>query len=794
MTQAVVPRWPAGVARRARKRLAAGWLLTVGLLASACDGSGVDGEPAAPTVEATAPASGSELFADPASCRDCHPAAAAAWSGSHHDLAMQVATPETVLGDFGAAAFDERGTMTRFGRAGDRFWVETEGPDGKVGRYEIAYTFGVDPLQQYLVSFPGGRLQALTVAWDVAGGRWLSLYPDEDVAPDDPLHWTGPAMRWNRTCAECHSTALERGYQPAEDRYDTRWVALDVSCQACHGPGAAHVRWARALAPGAPVPESADRELVGGLVRGDAPGEIETCAPCHARRYAVSARSVPGEPLLDHHAPEWLWPDLYFADGQIDGEVYVYGSFVQSRMHRRGVRCSDCHEPHALGLRAEGNALCTRCHSPEPDVRFPSLAARLYDDPAHHFHPEGEPAAACVACHMPARTYMRVDPRRDHSLRVPRPDLTVSIGTPNACNGCHTDRDARWAAGVLDARRPDGVVLPDHFGEALAAARAGAPDAASRLRVLVADPEAPGIARATAVAMLSQPLSADDAASVARSARDGDPLVRLAAARALEGADPALAVPLLADLVSDARRAVRGEAARSLAGLPRGDLSSAQQAAFARALDAYRAGLQAQADTSEAQLALGVLAARRGRPGAAESAYRRALDLQRDFVPAHVNLANLLAAQGRDEQALAQLRQGLAAATRLLATDGTAAARATTGEIHYSMGLLLAEMGRLEEAATELDRAAALLHSRARVHYNHGLALHQLGRAGEAEAALGRAAVLDPDDAGIQQALAVLYAQAGERDAALRHARRSLELSGGAPAARELLRRIETLP
>ena len=320
-----------------------------------------------------------DTYAEAGTCGGCHREAQAAWTGSHHDLAMQVAGPETVLGDFDDATFSHHGVTTRFRTQGGRYLVTTEGPDATAGEFEVAYTFGVEPLQQYLIAFSGGRLQALTIAWDTARARWFSLYPEEVIPAGDLLHWTGPLQRWNTMCADCHSTALVRGYDVATDAYATERVALDVSCQACHGPGAAHVAWAHGLDPKSPVAQAADPQLSVRLKTAVADVEIETCAPCHSRRHAASVRAVPGEPLLDHYAPEGLRPGLYHADGQIDGEVYVYGSFVQSLMHRRGVRCSDCHEPHGLRLRAEGNVLCTRCHAKEPDPRFPTLAKRAYD-------------------------------------------------------------------------------------------------------------------------------------------------------------------------------------------------------------------------------------------------------------------------------------------------------------------------------------------------------------------------------------------------------------------------------
>ena len=158
-------------------------------------------------------------------------------------------------------------------------------------------------------------------------------------------------------------------------------------------------------------------------------------------------------PFLDAYLPALLEPGLYHSDGQIDGEVYEYGSFLQSRMHAASVTCSDCHDPHSLKLRAEGNALCAQCHLPE-----------RFDLSAHHNHEPGSAGAQCVNCHMPTKTYMVVDARRDHSIRVPRPDLSISLGTPNACTPCHADRPAQWAAEAVAGWYPGGRQTTPHYG------------------------------------------------------------------------------------------------------------------------------------------------------------------------------------------------------------------------------------------------------------------------------------------------------------------------------------------
>ncbi len=718
-------------------------------------------------------------FVDDAGCATCHPYQAERWRGSHHDLAMQEATAATVLGAFDDARFESRGVTTRFFRRDARYFVETEGPDGKVGEFEIAYVFGVDPLQQVLVRFPSGKLQCLSIAWDTRAGHWFSLYPDERLAPGDPLHWTGPYQRWNGMCADCHSTDLVRGYDVASDAYRTTWREIDVGCQACHGPGAAHVEWAKQR-------EIGDQDewrngLVTKLRRGAAQEEIDACAPCHSRRIRLTSENTIGAEFLDGFLPERLNERAYHPDGQIEDEVYEWGSFVQSKMHRRGVACSDCHEPHALELLAPGDGVCLQCHTETPPTdRFPTLVARRYDTPEHHHHAPDSEGARCVNCHMPARTYMIVDPRRDHSLRIPRPDLTLELGTPNACNGCHAERTPAWAVEALEAWY-GAKERPRTFAPAFAAARERDPRALQGLLELVADPEQAAIVRASAVELLRnypEAWSEERMKETLRAAlADSDALVRACAAGGLDLLAPAERIPLALPLLADPVRAVRVEAARVLA--PSGLAPDARKD-FERAAQEFLAVQEAQADMPWSHLNRGVFAADRGDPRTAEEAYRTALRLDPTFLPARFNLANLMNATHRNAEAEEILRAGL----------GRAADPAGEGELQFSLGLLLAEEQRLDEAAAALSRASELVPDRPRVFTNLGLALRALGRTTEAETALWQARAKDPRDTDALQVLAELALERGEREQALALAEELARLLPDTPWAREFAERI----
>ena len=705
-----------------------------------------------------------------AACATCHEAEQRAWTGSHHDLAMQPATPETVLGDFADATFSGFGVTSRFFEREGRFFVNTEGADGTLADFELTHTFGADPLQQYLAPFPGGRLQSLPIAWDTRRGQWFHLYPGARIPPGDPLHWTGRYQTWNAMCAECHSTNVRKNYDDASDAYRTVWDAIDVGCQACHGPGGRHVAWARAE-PFEAANAGPAVGLVVDLGGPDSRSEITACAGCHSHRQRINQVDRHARPFLDDFLPSTLREDLYYPDGQIHGEVYVWGSFAQSRMYRAGVRCSSCHDPHGLGLRAAGNALCVRCHRETPDERFPTLRPGRYDTPAHHFHEPGSTGAQCVSCHMPARTYMVVDPRRDHSFRVPRPDLSAALGTPNACTTCHTEETAAWAA----ARAADwwGTPRSPHFAEILAAARHGDPAAEAGLQALARDGDQPPIVRATALEHLRR-YGARGLQAAAVAAADPDPLVRAAAAGVLQRAAPRRRIAALAPLLDDPIRAVRIEAARALASVPRGALDPRQatrfQAARAELVDAQAAS----ADLPGAHLVLGVLHSREGSPAAAERAYRRALALDPGFAAAALNLASLLNRQGRNDEAEAALR-------------GSIERIPEEGELHYSLGLLLAEEERYGHAAASLGRAAGLLPARARVRYNQGLVLWRLGRMDEAEAALAAANAADPRDPDVLNALAQVLLASGDLARAEAHAEALLQLDPGAAGPQRLL-------
>jgi predicted CXXCH cytochrome family protein len=748
------------------------------VLALACGRA--DAPPPAPAAEAAPVAT----YAGAARCAGCHPDEAAAWRGSDHDRAMETAGAR--LGDFGGARFEDGGVVTRFFERDGRAFVRTPGEDGRPADFEVAYTFGFAPLQQLLLALPRGRLQALGVAWDArpraqGGQRWYALYPGEALGPDDPLHWTQRSQGWNGRCADCHSTNLRRGYDAAGDRYATTWSELDVACEACHGPGSLHVAWAEAepRRGGAALPAPLGAEPArwvlaeGAAIAVREPplrthAELEVCAPCHARRAQLREGRVPGEPFLDAYRPALLAPDLYAADGQPREEVYEYGAFLQSRMFAAGVRCSDCHEPHALSLRADGNALCGSCHR-----------AAVFDTPAHHHHTAGSAGAACAACHMPARTWMGVDVRHEHAFRVPRPDLSVALGTPNACTDCHTDQSARWADAALARWFPDGRRGTPHFAAAFDAAARAQPGGEAALLAVAGARNEPALVRASALARLSAPGLPAARAALREALRDPDPLVRLGALEAAAGLEPALRLTLASPLLADERLAVRVEAARQLAEVPAELWRPRERGQLAAALGEYRAAQELNGDQPEAHVNLAALALRAGDPAAARASLETALRLAPWFVPALVNLADLERLAGREDAAEAALRRALAAAPEV-------------AEPHYALGLLLVRSGRRDEALAPLARAAALAPEQSGFTRALALAYAERGDAARARATLEAALARRPADRTLLATAALLARDAGDAARALAHARALAAAWPDDPEAQALLSSLET--
>lgn len=741
-------------------------------------------------------------------CMECHQPQSTKWHASHHDLAMDLARPDTVLGDFNNAEIDHFGLTSKMFSRGGRYFAHTEGPDGNMADFEIKYVFGVDPLQQYMVEFDRpadmpaneiARLQVLRLSWDTQKNEWFYLPPpdvDEKLSPDDVLHWTGIAQRWNTMCAECHSTNLEKNYDPLTQTYHTTFAEIDVSCEACHGPGSIHVQLANTSSL------FWDRHFGYGLAAlkdADSHKEIDTCAQCHSLRPLVHPDYTPGEPFHDAYAHELLVQNHYYPDGQILGEVYVHGSFLQSKMYHKGIRCTDCHDPHSLQLKHSGNQLCTSCHT---------HSAGKLDGAIHHHHQPGSSGASCVECHMPETTFMEVDPRRDHSLRIPRPDLSIQLQTPNACSRCHLNdarhqkpqredlkhyadwlragregdtevaeyltRLDRWSADHFETWYGTKKDLESHFAKVLHGARRGEPTTEKALIDIVSNPRHPDILRATALREMGRfPSRAVLNATLARLT-DDHPQLRSTALANLRFLSPEQLVTSATPLLSDPLRLVRIEAARALAHIPAGQFAKSQQQAFNAALKEYKEVLAAAGDHALAHAALGSIHEARGELAAAIEAYETAIRVEPTATGPRGNLAAIF-----ETRATEILRS-------LSTQEAESSPQGQQARDLKDKAILL----RTQELKN-LKRDVDLAPKNASLQYQYGLAVYLDGDYKKAENALLKACQLEPNTADFPLAVALLYQKQERWKEAVVYAGRALHLRPRDQGIQQLRRDLE---
>lgn len=706
-------------------------------------------------------------------CKQCHQTEFKAWQGSDHELAMQEANAQTILGDFNNVKYKHDAVESTFFKRNDQFMVRTDGPDGKLTDYQVAYTFGVKPLQQYLIAFPGGRYQALSIAWDSrpkseGGQHWFHLYPKEKMDHNDQLHWTKRYQNWNMECAECHSTNLKKGYDAATDNYKTTFNEINVACEACHGPASQHVEWAKQTKPlysdgdkGLSVKLHSnwqeDWNFSDGSVtahRKQPAGDelMNTCWACHARRSTLVESGVPGLSLEDTHHPALLTQPTYYADGQQRDEDYTWGSFRQSKMFQNGVTCMDCHEPHSLKLRAEGNSLCTRCHN-----------AEKFDTEKHHFHKHNTKGAQCIACHAPEQKYMVNDGRHDHSFRLPRPDLSQTLASPNACTQCHQKQKPEWAVRAMDKWYGKSWRERAHYGTTLLAGATLDIKALPALLELAQNPDNPTLVRATAVSLI-RPLMSPELLTFARlQLKDADPSVRIAGLGLIESVEPINRILSASPLLADPVRGVRIEAARVLADMQDSQISEGRLESYRSALTEYLDYLKLNADWPTENVNLGNLYLRQGKIDAAITAYQRALMLDSQFNGAYVNLADAYRQQGRDDEGEKQLRKGLS-----LSPDAA--------DLHHALGLLLARKSDNVLALQEIATAYRLAPNNIRYDYVYGIALNSIGKQREALAVLKAAYKRQPYNLQLLSALISIEREVGDKNTALIYARKVAEL------------------
>ncbi len=678
-------------------------------------------------------------------CIECHQKEYRLWKGSDHDSAMAVASDSSVKGDFNNAQYTSNGITSKFYKRAGKFYVYTQGTDDKMQEYQVAYTFGIRPLQQYLIPFANGKYQCLPIAWNSKEHKWFNMaemvYKPEDLKPDNWLYWTNQAQNWNSMCAECHSTNLQKNFDLDTKSYHTTWQDINVNCEACHGPGSAHIEWARLPEMGRP--QDNNTGLIVKTSKITSRQYVGLCAPCHSRRTSLGPYDHSHTDFLNNAIPQLITTPVYNIDGQIKDEDYEYGSFTQSKMYMKDVRCGDCHDPHSLKRKFDGNALCTQCHR-----------ADEYDTPNHHFHKaKGEAGTSfvnkrgeklgpgdgnlCRDCHMPGRYYMVVDKRFDHSLRIPRPDISMKLGTPNACTNCHDDKSDAWALDWVN--KWYGLHKKPHYGTILADASAGKAGADSGLLKIINSNLYPEIIRATAISYLSAYQSAKAIDIMRRSLSDPDPLIRHSAVEYFY-ADSASLFKSLVPLLNDPLKSVRIETANRLMTYNKSAFNEIQYKSFEKALAEYKKSLEYIADFATGRHNLGNYYSRLKDPARAEENYKEALVIDNLFYPSKVNLGIIYYQQGKTDQAEKMFL-------------GLVTNNPDVNDGYYYLALLYGEQQKNMEAIRLLETAATKPGADPRIFYNLGLLYQRMSQNEKCEATLLKGLKRDPGNFDLLYAL-----------------------------------------
>lgn len=647
-------------------------------------------------------------------CIACHETEHKEWTGSHHDMAMKHASPESVLGDFDDVTMKFRNESFRFYKKGAEYWADLKDRNGEFKAYQIKFTFGFEPLQQYMVEFDDGRVQLIPYAWDSrskeqGGQRWFYLYP-EFTDNTDEFFWLNTGQNWNYMCADCHSTNLKKGYDAKTNAYNTTWSEINVSCEACHGPASEHIAWSKSQSTSREnkgfeqiltkavkqwKAEKGKSTLVPEKVHPTQ--QVLVCAQCHSRHTQISDNDhVKSGEFGDRYLLSLLEPNLYYADGQIYDEDYVYGSYLQSKMAQAGVVCTDCHNPHTAKLKIPQEAVCLQCHQ-----------AESYNTPEHHKHQMGSTGAQCVNCHMPETTYMQVDPRRDHRWHVPKASLEHKIQSPDACLSCHQDKDQSWSAKHNKAWF--GELHQDEYGFApvFFAAANEYQNLGEALSHIAQNYQYSNIVRASALARLEQYPDTNGLIAVARSIKHEDSNIRLGAIYGARGLPEKEQWGALYPLLSDKVLAVRSEASALLA-RQWSTLSSEQKSALQPALDEYLMVQQFNADRGASHLNISNIYRYQGNNKKAESALLKGIEIESYFAPNYLNLSDLYRQLGKNTQAVKVLKQG-------------AIAQPKDSNIPYSLGLAYIREKNATEAIKQFQTAVSITPQNAYYHYVLGL-------------------------------------------------------------------------
>lgn len=597
---------------------------------------------------------------------------------------MQHATNESILGDFNQVTFQSNKFFKKGSDNAPEFWVNIKGEDGKFHDYQIKYTFGYTPLQQYMVEFPDGRVQLIPLAWDSrskkeGGQRWFNLYPDRTEKHQE-FFWTNTGQNWNYMCADCHSTNVSKNFDVETNTYNTQFSEINVACESCHGPASEHILWQnnknianfgfnRDLSKSVKNWQHQTESTTLLPKDIDHTKQVLTCAQCHSRRAQISNNDhVASNSFGERYLLDLITSTNYYSDGQIYNEDFVYGSFLQSKMFKKGVVCSNCHDPHSAKLKLPKETLCLQCHE-----------SNTYANKTHHQHKDDSTGAQCVNCHMPETTYMEIDPRRDHGFHIPRPDLALQLEVPDTCLSCHEDKTSHWSLDKLNTWFPKTVKREEHKQEkdfsnvfhastfAQSLSNQEWLNVTKELSRISQDINYAPIIRASALTRMSGVLNNNSVVALARALKSKDENVRLGAVLALENSQEqsgnrqtmdSIKWRMLSPLLDDNVFGIRITVAFILTSQWQ-QLNSEQIKQLTPALNEYLQSQNFNSDRSFSHSNKGIVLSYQGKFEEAIKSFKQGINIDESFAQAYVNLSQVYRQLGQNDKTISTLKQGM---------------------------------------------------------------------------------------------------------------------------------------
>lgn len=631
-------------------------------------------------------------FTGSTSCIECHAKFYELWSTSFHGLAMQPITLSFIENKIKInqeEIFMEDGYFKAIVQDTTLFIQERRADSTTY--YRVIWALGGKNVYYFLTDLDGGRLQTLPIAFNVKTGVWynnpesaIRHFPhmDEAAINDEALPWKHRQYTFNTSCYSCHVSQLSNNFDLKSNTYQTNWNEAGINCETCHGPASEHVKAAR-IAEKRGVALT-DMKLI--TTTNFTPEQHNaSCAPCHAKMRPITPSYLPGDRYFDNYDLITLENNDFYPDGRDLGENYTMtGWHMNTCAKKSEIHCVTCHTSsgryrYKSDDLISANKACTTCHT-DKEANYE----------AHTHHAFGEKSIKCIDCHMPQTQFGHMV-RSDHSFRPPMPKASIEFSSPNACNICHTDRDAQWSQHHLLKWKKDNGYQEKTLDAArlLVDARTGKWENKMATLNAISTNKYGEVYTTSYLRLLTSLNDTVKKQAIYDALASEYPLVRSAAAEALNGFTDSETKKVLLKAAQDDIRLVRLASAIPLTQFDISHFQPEEQAIVDSVMNEYTKSLVARTDDWSAHYNLGNFYQNTRQIDNAIASFNNASKLAPEIIQPLVNSSYLLSVTGQTNEAKLKLEQALKAEPLNEAAN-------------YNYGLLMAELKQMDRAEKAL--------------------------------------------------------------------------------------------